>query len=411
MAFVNTNNKDPYSSPCTPGPDLWAASVLALNDTTGQWIWGFQATPHDLWDYDCSWWQALANETINGAQTQVLFKTCKDGYLYELNAKTGNLIWAYTPPQNVLARCNYCFMLNPLNASQMDQGFFNPSLNATLMYPSELAGFENEGAYNPVLNYIFIASQNVPLLAYNVPANSTNYKTNSGIAFFPPPGATASTGTQDNTTITAVDAATGKAVWTHFIALQGYRGGVTTSGNLVFIALSSGDLQILDAQNGTLLKDLYIGGPLNELATVGATINGTTEVIIPITAGLVSWGTTVPGDIIAMSLQNLPVTTSSTTSKTSSTSSASSSASSAISSTSTSSASSAASASSSSSSPAPPSGSTSITTVVSTMVSVSTVTSSPSSNNTALYAVAAVAVIFIIATGYLAATRGRRPAT
>ncbi|MDA4118680.1 MAG: hypothetical protein OK455_10090, partial [Thaumarchaeota archaeon] len=152
LAFVNTNNRDPYTSSCMPGPDLWSAAVLALNDTSGKWVWGFQAAAHEGWDYDCSWWQAMGNETVNGANTQVLWKTCKNGYLYELNALTGNMIWAYTPPQNVLARCQYCFMLNPLNSTQMNYAFFNPSLQPTLMFPSEAAGFEDESSYSPTLN-------------------------------------------------------------------------------------------------------------------------------------------------------------------------------------------------------------------------------------------------------------------
>jgi len=373
IAFVNTNNKDPYNSPCTPGPDLWSAAVLAINDTTGQWIWGFQATAHDIWDYDCSWWQALGNETVGGVTTQVLWKTCKNGYLYELNALTGNLIWAWTPSSSILPRCQYCYMLNPLNSSQMSLGFMNPSLAPTIYFPSEFAGIENEGSYDPALNYLFIATQNVPLLSYYVAPNSTNYKTNSGMLNLPPPGASKTAGTQDNATINAVNAATGQSVWNHFISTQGYRGGLTNSGNLVFATLSSGDIQMLNATTGNLVRDFYVGGPLNELATIGATITGQVEIVLPITAGLVSWGTSVPGDIIALSLQGQPTTSGSTTA-------------------------------------APGPTTTTTTTTTTTVVSTSISTSVSGSNSTTLYGVAAIAVIFIIATGYLA-MRGRKPAS
>jgi outer membrane protein assembly factor BamB len=376
MAFVNTNNKDPYNSPCTPGPDLWSAAVLALNETTGQWIWGFQATAHDVWDYDCSWWQAMGNETVGGQTTQVLWKTCKNGYLYELNALTGALIWAWTPTSDILPRCAYCYMLNPLNTTQMSYGFMNPSLAPTIYFPSEFAGIENEGSYDPATNTLFIATQNVPLLAYYVAPNSTNYKSNSGMLNLPPPGAKATAGTQDNATINAVNAATGQPLWHHFIATQGYRGGLTNSGSLVFATLSSGDIQMLNATNGNLVRDFYVGGPLNELATVGATIQGQEEIVLPITAGLVSWGTSVPGDIIALSLQGQPATSSSTTS----------------------------------SSAGPGTTATTTTTTTTTVVSTSVSTSISGGNSTTLYGVAAVAVIFIIATGYLA-MRGRKPAS
>ena len=74
---------------------------MALNVSNGKWIWAFQTTAHDLWDYDCSWYQGLINETISGVNTQVVVKTCKNGWLYEINAVTGDLIWAWNPPASV----------------------------------------------------------------------------------------------------------------------------------------------------------------------------------------------------------------------------------------------------------------------------------------------------------------------
>jgi len=367
LAFVNTNNKDPYSTPCAPGPSLWSVAILALNETNGQWVWGFQAKAHETWDWDCSWWQGLGNETIGGVNTQVLWKTCKDGYIYELNAQTGNLIWAWTPPLNILARCPYCFSHDPLNATQMNLPFFNPSLQPAICTPCSFA-FESEAAYSPVTNYIYVVSSNNPQLWRYVPMNLTNYHTNNGNAAFPPPGAKGTEGTFDNSTAEAVDAATGQMVWSHFIPTQGYRGGIATSGNIVFLTLSSGDLLMLNAKSGDTVKDYYIGGPLNVHASIGATAGGTMEVILPITAGLVSWGTGVPGDIVALTLQNVPAATTNTVTTSVTVS-------------------------------GQPAITTSVTTVTAGGGGVDTTTA---------YGIAAVAVIFIIATGYLA-LRGRKP--
>ncbi len=371
LAFVNTNNRDPYTSPCIPGPNLWSASILALNETTGQWVWGFQAAAHEVWDWDCSWWQAMGNETISGANTQVIWKTCKDGYLYELNAQTGALIWSWTPPTSFLARCHWCYMLDPLNRTEMTFPFFNPSLQPTLMYPGAAAEFEDESSYSPALNYIFLAAQNVPNLAQYVAPNSTNYRTNAGMTLLGPNGGPLlGTGPSplNNFTVFAVSAATGQIVWNHFQASQsGYRGGLSNSGNVVFLTLSSGDLVMLNAKDGTLIKDYYIGGPLNVLPSIGATTSGQMEVIVPITAGIVSWGTGVPGDIVALTLQNVPAGSTNTITTTSTLSAS-----------------------------------------AQTSTSTTTVTASGASgvSSTTLYGVAAVAAIFIIATGYLA-LRGR----
>jgi glucose dehydrogenase len=413
LAFVNTNNKDPYNSPCTPGPNLWSAGILALNETTGAWVWGFQSAAHEAWDYDCSWWQAMGNETVNGVNTQVIWKTCKNGYLFELNALTGSMIWAWEPTQSILPRCAYCFMYNPLNSTQMNYPYFNPAAllagQGTLMYPSEFGGFEDESSYSPALNYIFIISQNVPLLAYYVAPNSTNYKTNSGTAFFPPPGSSALAGPQNNATVMAVNAATGQMVWSRFIPTQGYRGGNSNSGNVVYVTLSSGSMLMINAQTGALIKDYYIGGPLNVLPSIGATIGGNMQVIVPITAGLVSWGTGVPGDIVAFSLQNVPVTSTATTTATA---------------TATATATTTATATATTTAPGQVITTTVGGQVITTTVGGKTVTSTVGGGSgtvtvtstasgsgvdtTTLYGVAAVAVILAISTGYLA-MKGRKP--
>ena len=373
-AFVNTNNPDPYNSICTPGTKLWSASVLALNETNGNWIWGFQTSSHDEWDLDCSWWQGLGNETVNGANTQVLWKLCKNGYLYELNAVNGKMIWAYTPPISSIPVCQYCHMHNPLNQTQMTEAFMNPSLQPTAFYPGAAVG-EEEASYDPALNYVFFTDEDIPNIAFYVAFNSSNYKTNPGMSFTPIGtlcAGCAYTTTSNNATLSAVNAATGQLVWSHFIATQGYRGGVTSSGNLVFLTLSSGDLLMINAQTGATVRDFFIGGPLNVLPSIGATASGQMEVIVPVTAGIVSWATAVPGDIVALTLQAAPASSVSVSTTTTTAS-----------------------------------GSVSTT----TSVSVSTVTASGAVSATTAYGIAAVAVIFIIATGYLAMTRGKKPAS
>jgi outer membrane protein assembly factor BamB len=366
LAFVNTNNRDPYTNNCMPGPNLWSAAILALNETNGQWVWGFQANAHEMWDYDCSWWQAMGNETVNGVNTQVIWKTCKAGYMFELNAQTGAMIWSFTTPTSLVPRCHFCYMVDPLNKTEMSWQFFNPSLQPTIMFPSTFA-YESESAYSPTLNLIYAVADNIAQLEYYVPMNSTNYKTNAGNAAFPVPGQP-NRYANSNATVEAVNAATGQMAWSHYLPNQGIRGGMTVSGNILFLTFSSGDLLMLNAATGVVVKDLFIGGPLNVLTSVGATSSGTMEVIVPITAGSVSWATGVPGDIVALTLQNVPPATTNTITTTATISGA---------------------------------GPT-----VTISGSVTTVTSGV--ETTTAYGIAAVAVIFIIATGYLVMAR-RRP--
>jgi glucose dehydrogenase len=404
IAYVNTGNRGPYAGACNPGPDLWQASVLALDDQTGQWIWGFQTSAHDNWDWDCSWMQALGNETVNGVNTEVLWKTCKNGYLYELNAANGKMIWAWTPPSTILPRCQYCYMQDPLNRTQMTNAWAAPNLQNFIMNPSELAGFESTAAYSPATNMIYVASHNVPALAGYVPVNSTNYATTSGINVIGGFNAYPS-----NTTIEAVNAATGQMVWSHNAPTTGFRGGLMTSGNVVYAPLVSGDLLLLDAQTGALIKDLFTGAPMSVVPSIGATASGQMEIILSV--GSASFfGNVAPGNVVALTLQNLPSTNTVTTTAVSTTT-----ATTTVGGTTTT-----VTAGGTTTTVTVGAGQTATVTVGGTTTTItgaemtetvtSTSTASGGVSSTTLYGVAAVAVIFIIATGYLA-MRGRKPAS
>jgi hypothetical protein len=413
MVFLGTNNKDPFTGPCDPGPDLWSASVLALNMSTGGIVWGFQTTTHDVWDYDCAWWQALANETINGVNTEVILKTCKDGYAFEINAVTGSLIWAWDPPANIEtagpSRCPICYPMNPMNASQTDIDFPSALANCAptwtvacdrgaqppfLQWPSDLGGFEDEQAFDPATNTFYAVSHIVPLYMGYSGLNASTYFSSTGEGGVPCPNC----GTlYDNATLWSINAGTGVLNWHDPLAsLQGYRGQIEVSGNLVFAVLSSGDIAMINAQTGQLARDYYVGAPMDIGVTIGASVSGQEYLLTPVgTCSFEAVSTcpgTTPGDVLALTLQNLPptLTLPVTTTVTSTTTVVST----AVSTTT-----------------ATASGATvTVTTVANGQTTTTTIVTSTSSSgvsSTTLYGLAAVAVIFIIATGYLA-MRGRK---
>jgi hypothetical protein len=434
MVILGTNNKDPFAGPCTPGPDLWSASVIALNITTGAWIWAFQTTAHDNWDYDCSWYQGLANETINGVNTEVILKTCKDGYLFEINAVTGNLIWAWDPPSGTetpgSSRCSLCFPFNPTNSSMMGVDFPTGVTNCAptwtitcmrgpqppyLQWPPELAGFESEQAYDPTTNMIYATGHVVPSYVGYVGLNASTYFSATGMGGVPCPNCGV---LYNNATTWAINGQTGQLMWHYPTAtLQGYRGQTDVSGNVVYTILSSGDIKMIDATTGLLLRDYYIGAPMDQGVSIGAGVNGQEYILVP--AGSCSFeavatcpGTT-PGDVIALTLQNVPTSTSTATVTTTTTT------------TTTSVTTTTLPGQTITTTTTLPGGQVVTTTITGTATTVTlsgsgsvttttttttTTTSGGGVSSTALYGVAAVAVIFIIATGYLA-MRGRKPSS
>jgi alcohol dehydrogenase (cytochrome c) len=71
-----------------PGPDLYTDSVVKLSPA-GKLLWYYQLTPHDLYDWDLQ--NSPVVTTANGRP--VVIDGGKAGFLIELDAQTGKLLW------------------------------------------------------------------------------------------------------------------------------------------------------------------------------------------------------------------------------------------------------------------------------------------------------------------------------
>ncbi|MGD9739645.1 MAG: PQQ-binding-like beta-propeller repeat protein [Bauldia sp.] len=66
----------------------WCASTLARNATTGELIWAFNNTPADAWDYD----EPLINPLVTVNGTDAVIRSARNGYFFEWDRDTGELI-------------------------------------------------------------------------------------------------------------------------------------------------------------------------------------------------------------------------------------------------------------------------------------------------------------------------------
>jgi hypothetical protein len=73
---------------------LFLSSIIALDADTGAYVWHYQATPGEEWDYDAVQDLVLAELSIDGTKRQVLMQANKNGFFYVLDRKTGQLISA-----------------------------------------------------------------------------------------------------------------------------------------------------------------------------------------------------------------------------------------------------------------------------------------------------------------------------
>ncbi len=95
LIYIGVGNGGPwaqaYRSP-GGGDNLFLSSIVALNATTGAYVWHYQTTPGDEWDFTATQSMILADLKIDGKIRQVLMQAPKNGFFYVLDRATGKLI-------------------------------------------------------------------------------------------------------------------------------------------------------------------------------------------------------------------------------------------------------------------------------------------------------------------------------
>ena len=95
--YIGTGNGDPWNwkirSP-GGGDNLFLCSVVALNADTGEYVWHYQTTPGDSWDYNSAMDMTLATLNIGGAPRKVILHAPKNGFFYVIDRENGKLISA-----------------------------------------------------------------------------------------------------------------------------------------------------------------------------------------------------------------------------------------------------------------------------------------------------------------------------
>ncbi len=95
IVYVGTGQPGPWTSYHRgKGDDLCTDCIIAVRGATGQYVWHYQTTPGDDWDYDSIADIMLADLTINGKLRHVVMHAPKNGFFYVLDRVTGELLSA-----------------------------------------------------------------------------------------------------------------------------------------------------------------------------------------------------------------------------------------------------------------------------------------------------------------------------
>jgi outer membrane protein assembly factor BamB len=231
-----------------PGPNLYTNSLVALEHTTGNLVWYNQVKPHDLFNLDFQISPILATVTINGGEQKIVIGSGKVGTIYGFDQQTGETLWR-----------------TPIGLHQNDELTELPlDQSTTWVAPGAWGGIETPMAYADGTVYALTA--NLPS-----PYNATAYD-----AATPEEALNRSEGgtsyKDGNAEIDALDATTGKVLWTHEFDRVAF-GGVTVVNDLLFTATLDGMVYALSRQDGSVVWQWQAPGGTNAWpAVVGDTI-------------------------------------------------------------------------------------------------------------------------------------------
>jgi len=94
LVYFGVDGPSPWNARDRRGDNLFTDSVIAVDATTGEYVWHYQTVPNDSCDFnDCSP-IVIVDLPIGGKARRVLLHAPKNGFFYVLDARTGKLLSA-----------------------------------------------------------------------------------------------------------------------------------------------------------------------------------------------------------------------------------------------------------------------------------------------------------------------------
>ncbi len=270
LLYIGVGNGSPWNhSLRSPqgGDNLFLASIVALRPDTGEYVWHYQTTPGETWDYTATQHIMLADLEIEGRQRKVLMQAPKNGFFYVIDRASGELLSAR--PYAITTWATEVDMATGRPVETVDARLFDGK-NVSL--PSN-AGAHNwpPMSYNPETGLVYIPTMVFPV-RFLQPTEDKDRKPGQGkwnvgfdrMANSPPkvPNIGEIMDAEFSGQLLAWDPVKQAARWRTPEGRPNGGGTLSTAGKLVFQAGEDDMFNAYDAASGERLwsTDLHISG-------------------------------------------------------------------------------------------------------------------------------------------------------
>ncbi|MGB1476841.1 MAG: PQQ-dependent dehydrogenase, methanol/ethanol family, partial [Marinobacter salsuginis] len=263
LLYIGTGNGSPWShkkrSP-EGGDNLYLSSIVALNADTGEYVWHYQATPGDNWDYTSTQDMILSELTIDGEPRKVIMQAPKNGFFFVLDRTNGEFISAdnYVDVNWATGYDSNGRPIEVPEARSMDEPFD--------IVPGPFGGHNwHSMSFNHQTGLAYFPSQHIPITMVEDPSWESIESNEPGQ---PMSGIGWNTAFQLNVAppsskpfgrLTAWDPVTQQEAWRYEHVSPWNGGTLTTAGDLVFQGTADARFMAFNAQTGDHLWESPMG--------------------------------------------------------------------------------------------------------------------------------------------------------
>ncbi len=180
LLYIGVGNGSPWNRDIRSpggGDNLFLSSIVALKPDTGQYVWHYQTTPGESWDYTATQHIILADLTIGGKPVKALMQAPKNGFFYVLDRTTGKLISAKNYVPQTWATGVDMATGRPIETPNARYG-----KGMNLGMPGPLGGHNWQPmAFNPGTGLVYIPAQEIPFPYMQPGGANANFRYQPGV--------------------------------------------------------------------------------------------------------------------------------------------------------------------------------------------------------------------------------------
>ncbi len=260
LLYVGVGNGSPWNQAIRSpngGDNLFLASIVALKPDTGEYVWHYQTTPGESWDFTATQHMILADLTIDGRERQVIMQAPKNGFFYVLDRATGELLSA-----EPFAKVNWAKGIDRKTGRPIEnpQARFGKTGKVWISMPGPLGAHNwTPMSYSPLTRLVYIPVTEmgfpyVPPRSFETRRLAWNVGIDLDAGGLPQDRAVKAAAKENMTGhLAAWDPVTQREVWRAEYEHPWNGGVLSTAGNLVFQGTAVGELNAYQADSGKRL--------------------------------------------------------------------------------------------------------------------------------------------------------------